>query len=436
MSERLLVGDARWRDLYGLYAEGWDDRIVPEAFAHPAKIAPALARRIVSHGIAAGYWVPGRDVIVDPFAGIGGCLLTCGWQGLQAVGVELEPHFVSLCEQDIALHAPLWGRHGNVRPVVVQGDSRELRRHVARAMGSLSSPPYAETVSSDGSGIDWGKSVNPRTRDDKSVQNAEAHAGRYGTTPGNLGNLRAGSLSSPPYAESLQAPGGSRTPNAPDGFKLGRSTPGHPCGPNSQLAQTSYGSTPGQLGALKGGSLASPPFEDSDQRGCPESKWGLIQACIRDGRGHSSTHLPPSMGKDYGDTAGQLGNDRGPTFWDALRVIAAELHALLAPGSVCAWVCKDFVRAKQRVTFCDDFCTLVAQCGFTVFERWRCWQVSRTKQATMFSGTKPQSEHKGFFRRLAEAKGSPRIDFEEVVWFAKGTGELGPLFEEADADER
>ena len=24
-----------WRDFYGLYAEGWGDRLVAEAFAHP-----------------------------------------------------------------------------------------------------------------------------------------------------------------------------------------------------------------------------------------------------------------------------------------------------------------------------------------------------------------------------------------------------------------
>ena len=28
------MSEVAWRDLYGLYAEGWGDRIVPEAFAH------------------------------------------------------------------------------------------------------------------------------------------------------------------------------------------------------------------------------------------------------------------------------------------------------------------------------------------------------------------------------------------------------------------
>jgi len=53
--------------------------------------------------------------------------------------------------------------------------------------------------------------------------------------------------------------------------------------------------------------ISSPPWQGADQRGCPESKWQLMQAAARDGKGHSSTHLPPSMGIDYGNEEGQLG---------------------------------------------------------------------------------------------------------------------------------
>ncbi|MBU1801513.1 MAG: hypothetical protein KKA97_04580, partial [Actinobacteria bacterium] len=134
--DTILVGDARWRDFYGLHSTGWgrDEpgavSLVAEAFAHPAKVRPDLAQRIVSHALEQGWWARG-DVLVDPFFGVGGFGLVCGFNGVGVVGVELEPHFFALAEQNIALHDVVWGRNGHVRPVVLQGDSRELCRLVS-----------------------------------------------------------------------------------------------------------------------------------------------------------------------------------------------------------------------------------------------------------------------------------------------------------------
>ena len=126
------------------------------------------------------------------------------------------------------------------------------------------------------------------------------------------------------------------------------------------------------------------------------------------------------MTADYGESAGQLGNERGPTFWQAARDIVLQCHAVLKPGAVTAWVCKDFVRAKKRVPFCDDWCRLLELCGFEVFCRDRMWQISRDQQRILWGGAEPQKSSKGFFRRLAESKGSPRFDFEECIWAAAG----------------
>jgi len=438
-----------WRDFHGLHRSGWkrDEpgalSLVADAFAHPAKVRPDLAQKIVSHALAEGWWRAG-DTLVDPFFGVGGFGLVGGFNGLRVVGVELEEHFVTLANANIALHDGLWGRNGHVRPVVIHGDSRNLGALVGAALGSVSSPPYAglplgqsdeslarhaEIQRQQGSKRTWGKSF---TQD-------------YGSTPGNLGNLPCGSVSSPPYAESLQNPGGGRVRSGE--FKVGASTPANP-----DCKEASYGSSPGQLGAMPAGAVSSPPFEGS--LNSMDEDW--IREKLTTGPAGSTKLRGPrgarSDAQDYGDTAGQLGNERGTTFWDALREIATELYKMFPtlparvatvprePGSrvvrifrdgapplvttaVCAWVVKDFVRKGARVPFCDDCATLLAQCGFTVFERWRCWMVSKAKQDTMWSGTKPQKENKGFFRRLAEAKGSPRIDFEEVIWFAAAAKE-------------
>lgn len=687
----------KWRDIYGLYSESWGDRLVPEAMAHPAKVRPAVARAIFEHGISQGYW-PKGSTLIDPFAGIGGFLLTGAWAGLRMVGAELEERFVALtrggeCDGKVEGHinptgnpgqpwsgwfvrhrgtARYWGADmeesnggpqsdgfaskalaeqavrrvmnsdedvwrpesyravhfdaeppspkwvctkpalcgqqesheahhitGSVeihrwgdecpRPTMLHGDSRELAKLLGAAAGLATSPPFQ--------GILPGQDEFDRKR---ATQPDSARFGResfngtqaeYGSTPGNLGNLRPGSVegavcsppfgskdsagpeslhtrtdataakmlkaqgwngggqsspgnlaalpmgdglaTSPPYAESLQNPGGSRTPNAPEGFKLGRSTAGvvssppysesltqeyrdqdkaraaqeryrqaHPEHAGKRPEHTSYGASPGQLGALKPGSVegavSSPPYaaitpgqgglntlpprEGSDDQtgraagpsqpdvtayGESPGQLGEMPAGTVDGavasppfegtegafaakkfadpeafaaeqarryrsgelKGHpaSAEAIRASMerqnGADYGSTAGQLGNERGETFWQAARDIVLQCAQVLKPGAVTAWVCKDFVRNKQRIPFCDDWCRLLEACGFRVFERWRMWQVSRTKQETMWSGAVPQKESKGFFRRLAEAKGSPRIDFEQTIWAVKGANE-------------
>ena len=117
------------------------------------------------------------------------------------------------------------------------------------------------------------------------------------------------------------------------------------------------------------------------------------------------------------DTPGQLAQEHGPTFWEAAREIILQTRLVLKPGAVCAYVVKNFVRNKKRVPFCDDWARLLEMCGFRVFLRWRMWQISRAKVEDMFTGdAKALREFKGFFRRNAERKGSPRIDFEECIW--------------------
>ena len=55
---------------HGCYKRGWGRELVPEAFAHPAKVSFSLAERIYAHMAAEGWIEPGMTV-VDPFGGIG-----------------------------------------------------------------------------------------------------------------------------------------------------------------------------------------------------------------------------------------------------------------------------------------------------------------------------------------------------------------------------
>lgn len=404
------MSDVQWRDIYGLYAEGWGERMVAEAMSHPAKVRPAVAREIFRYGIERGFW-PRGSTLVDPFGGVGGFLLTGGWAGLRVIGCEIEERFVKLCEANILLHAGVWDA-SHPRPVILHGDSRRLAEIVGAAGGAVTSPPYAEqAVSPQGSGPDQTWNDAYRSGDKAAMRAAlSAERKRAGYT---LGRSTAGVVSSPPYVETVE--GGKR--HGPQGAAFANRVG---CGEAS--SQDGYGNTPGQLGALRPGSVeglaSSPPFETSDNR-----KPGpcLAQSCEAHGVGTSHAKQDVELSSD------NLGNERGTTFWEAARDIVAQCHAVLRPCAMTAWVCKDFVRAKQRVPFCDDWCRLLELAGFRVTERWRMWQRSKGDQHDIFGGKAPCKESKGFFRRLAESKGSPRIDFEECIWaerlFAPAEGE-------------
>lgn len=130
-----------WRNCYD---DSWRDLISPESFSHPAKMARGLVRRIFDYLIETGRLRPG-DVCVDPFGGIGTTAIEGASRGMRVVCCELEERFVSLCKANFELHRRTWEVCGDPLPIVLQGDSRFLRRVIAEAGCIVSSPPYAET---------------------------------------------------------------------------------------------------------------------------------------------------------------------------------------------------------------------------------------------------------------------------------------------------
>ena len=85
-------------DWHGAYRQGrGQNRLRPASFAHPAKAAYGLTVRIYEHAIEEGWIVPGQ-VVLDPFAGIGGFALEALRHGLNFVGCELEQRFVDMAQ--------------------------------------------------------------------------------------------------------------------------------------------------------------------------------------------------------------------------------------------------------------------------------------------------------------------------------------------------
>jgi hypothetical protein len=330
---------------HGLYSEGWKGEIVDEAFKHPAKYSRALIRRIYQHCAECG-WLAEGDRVVDPFGGVALGAHDALRLGLHYTGVELEPRFVALGGENIALwnkrYAGHFARWGTAR--LLQGDSRQLAAVVSGADLCVSSPPYAGTRIDD--------DYNPAGQDENLYR--DKHTGTYGSTPGNLVNPRPGdfaaAVSSPPYAQSLA----------------------------------------------------------SNSNGIDASK-------LKTAAGPNSMALHPTM--NYSSGSDNLGNASTDDFWTAARTIVAQVYGVLAPGGHAAWVVKRFVRNKQIVEFSDQWRQLCEAAGFVTVHWHRAMLVEDNGTQLAHDGHHHahRTARKSFFRRLAESKGSPAIDWEDVI---------------------
>jgi hypothetical protein len=209
--------------------------------------------------------------------------------------------------------------------------------------------------------------------------------------------------------------GGLNTKPGKDGQQSGRN-------PKSASQQTDqhYGTTAGNLSRLPPGDpaavISSPPhsvglgkehtYADHSKRE-KDSHRGIMRE-----KGIVDPY--------YGNTDGQLGNDAAD-FWSASRVILEQVYAVLKPGGHAVFVTKNFVRAKTIVPFSDQWQALCEAVGFRCVCQHRALLVSGEgeQQDAFGQHKKLRRERKSFFRRLAEAKGSPCINHEDVRCFVK-----------------
>ncbi len=384
------------------------------ALKNPAKMSRGLLARILAHAKEEGWLKPG-DVVCDPFGGVGTTGILGAYEGYRCVLCELEEKFCRLAEQNFALHAAKWKILGCPQPVIIQGDSRELCRIVANCDCIVSSPPFDVHVGGD-LRVDNKKRA---TGGDLCMSSGK----NFGTTSGNLSCMKPGSVdaivSSPPYADTAIAHEG-QSGDAGSPAVIAK---------RKREAYGKYSTTPGNLGNLKPGDvsaiIASPPYE---KQVAVQDIDFYRKKCIQTGRNPQSPHAQGIT--SYGQTVGQLGNTQGPTFWEAARDIVAQCHQILKEGGVAIWVTKRYVRGGKIVEFSQDWARLCESVGFEIV----CWHKAMLVKETVDSGLfghkiVKKTERKSFFRRLAEAKNSPRIDWEDVICMRKQDfllDEIGP----------
>lgn len=295
----------------------------------------------------------------------------------------------------------------------------------------VSSPPYAETLKGDGEG-DIERRLNRMEKAGIDVRRTKGNRGGvlkkhsktdgygYSSTPGNLGNLKPGEVSavigSPPFQQSLQSGDTSSSfktkyPDAKTGGDWGQS----------------YGNTPGNIAAMPPGEVdavvSSPPYEGTGLNyAISGNQKRMRNAGLTDGRsGCGLNQSKHSFTQDYGNSEGQLGQEQGDTFWQAARQIVSECHKILKPGGHAIWVVKAFVRKGKLVDFPGDWQRLCEAQGFQTVCLHHAMLVKESTHSGLFEDITVKKERKSFFRRLAEAKGSPPIDFETVICMRKSS---------------
>ena len=357
---------------------------------------------------------------MDCFGGIGGTALDAMWNGLHWIGNELEPRFVGLAQQNIDLWQRKYGSKpgfGSAR--IVQGDSRKLSEIIASADLVCSSPPFmgVDNVSKSGLVQKWCEQTG---RDPDSACRVATVDG-YGATPGQLGAMKEGEapsvdlmVSSPPYARSAvekNSTGVDRAKQHESYRAAGGGASFEKFCATQEKHSHHYGTEDGQLGAMKEGEaprmdcvISSPPFATGDSAGPETTNTG----------GQANA-------EKMGTSDGNIALESGDTFWQAAREIVAQCHAILRPGGHAIWICKRFVRKGKIVEFSDQWGALCEQEGFDLVCRHRAMLVANHgTQGGMFGDdTVVSTARKSFFRRLAEAKGSPAIDWEDVLCMVK-----------------
>ena len=121
---------------------------------------------------------------------------------------------------------------------------------------------------------------------------------------------------------------------------------------------------------------------------------------------------------NYGTSPGQIGNDVGETYWQAMADIYAQCYQLLPIGCHMVLVLKAFVRQGRIVDLPGQTAQLLEHLGFRVLYMHRAMLTSQIGQLTLDGGEERKSR-KSFFRRLSEAKGGPPIDWETVLCAVK-----------------
>jgi hypothetical protein len=125
-----------------------------------------------------------------------------------------------------------------------------------------------------------------------------------------------------------------------------------------------------------------------------------------------------SLRDGYGASPGQVGNESGETYWQAMRQIYGQCLSALEPGGTLCVVVKGYVKGGKLVDLPGQTRALLEHLGFRVFLEVKAALVREHREPGLFEPeVVRRRERKSFFRRLQERRpGAVRIDHEAVLF--------------------
>jgi len=122
----------------GVWQFNYEARDIRDKNIHPATFPISLAKKIIELFTHEG------ELVLDPFVGSGTTLVAARDVNRNAVGFDLQKHYIDLCRQRLAQSTFL----GEAKQIAVQDDARLIQEYFEVETISLvfTSPPYANLL--------------------------------------------------------------------------------------------------------------------------------------------------------------------------------------------------------------------------------------------------------------------------------------------------
>jgi len=123
----------------GVWQFFYESRDVRDKTLHPATFPISLSKKVIELFTHQG------ELILDPFVGSGTTLVAASDTDRNAVGFDLQKHYIDLCESRLRQQPSLFK---NSRQVAIQDDARNIHNYISKDSLSLiwTSPPYANLL--------------------------------------------------------------------------------------------------------------------------------------------------------------------------------------------------------------------------------------------------------------------------------------------------
>lgn len=305
--------------------KGWGHFFTEDAVTHPAKMNLNLLRWILST-----YTEP-DNVVLDPMAGTGSTTILAAVMGRHSIAVEYEPKFCKMIEENIWRTRNQGTLAPRGRMACINGDARELSKHLIESDVIISSPPYGNRLA------------------DVAIKDGDPARMGYRQTVDVV-------LTSPPYG-AAQSGGGIAT----KGYQGPKHTPTDLVGNRSyvpdkfehedNISRLSYG----DIDSI----ITSPPYEMTEPM--KDKKWF---------KEHRDEFGGGGICGEYTISPENIGNLKGETYLEAMIQVYHECFKVLTPLGKMVLVVKNFIRNKKIVRLDLDTIKLCESVGFKLIDRW------------------------------------------------------------------